>query len=148
MPSLKKFLSEKGYIRIPLVLTKTNHFEIKAKINGIEGRFILDTGASSTCVGFDCIEHFNLTTQESEIKASGAGATNMNTQISKKNTLKIGKWKKDKVKLVLFDLSHVNSALTTHKALPVHGIIGADILKKTKAIIDYDKKVLFLRYSF
>lgn len=145
MLSLKKFLSKKGYNRVPLVLTKTNHFEVKAKINNIEGRFILDTGASNTCVGLDCIEHFNLATQDSKIKAAGAGAINMHTQISKKNTLKIGKWEKEKVKLVLFDLSHVNSALTTHNALPVHGIIGADILKKTKAIIDYNKKVVFLR---
>lgn len=145
MQSLKKFLSEKGYHRTPLVLTKTNHFEIKAKINNIEGRFILDTGASNTCVGLDCIEHFNLTTQDSKIKAAGAGAINMNTKISKKNTIKIGKWNKGKIKLVLFDLSHVNTALTTHNALPVHGIIGADILKKTKAIIDYNKKVVFLK---
>ena len=146
MLNLKKILSENGYIRIPLTLTKTNHLEVKAKINGVEGRFILDTGASSTCIGFDCIDHFNLVTEESEIKASGAGATNMLTQTSKKNILKIGNWKKEKVKLILFDLSHVNSALIVHKSIPVHGIIGADILKKTKAIIDYDKKVLFLKY--
>ncbi len=145
MLSLKKFLSDKGYIRVPLLLTKTNHFEVKAKINGIEGRFILDTGASNTCVGFDCIDHFNLITQESKIKASGAGATNMDTQMSKKNTLKMGKWEKGKVKIVLFDLKHINAALALYNAIPVHGIIGADILKKGKAIIDYDKKVLFLR---
>ncbi|UOB19042.1 retropepsin-like aspartic protease [Abyssalbus ytuae] len=145
MLSLKKFLTEKGYFKTSLVLTNTNHFEVTAKINEIEGRFILDTGASNTCVGFDCIEHFNLITQESEIKAAGAGATNMVTQISKKNSLEIGNWKKDKVKIVLFDLTHVNSALTIHDALPVHGIIGADMLKKGKAIIDYEKKILFLK---
>jgi len=145
MQSLKKFLHDKGYIRVPLTITKTNHLEIVAKINGIEGRFILDTGASSTCVGMDSVEHFKLRTQESEIKASGAGASNMLTQISKKNSIEISKWFHKKIKIVLFDLSHVNNALIRHDALPVHGIIGADILKKSKAIIDYHKKAVFLK---
>lgn len=145
MKSLTKILLEKGYIKIPLVFTKTNHFEVVAKLNDTEGRFILDTGASNTCVGFDCIKHFDLISKDSEIKASGAGATDMLTQISKKNILQIGDWKKHKVSIVLFDLNHVNSALTLHEAMPVHGIIGADVLKKGKAIIDYDKKMLFLK---
>jgi len=145
METLEEHLINKGYIKIKLKFTKTNHFEIKASINGVNGRFILDTGASSSCVGFEAIETFNLTAKDSKIKAAGAGATDMLTQISKKNTLKIGKWKKDKVVLVLFNLSHVNTALTNHNAKPVDGIIGADILKKSKAVIDYDKKYLYLK---
>ena len=69
----------------------------------------------------------------------------MLTQISKKNKLKIGKWKKDKIALILFNLSHVNTALLSHNSKPIDGIIGADILKKGKAIIDYDKRVLYLK---
>jgi hypothetical protein len=145
MLSLKKFLKDKNYIRVPLVFTATNHFEIVAKINGISGRFILDTGASNTCVGMDKIEFFNLISKESEIKAAGAGATNMETLISTKNKIQIGKWGREKQKIVLFDLTHVNEALTTHKALPVDGIIGADVLKKTKAIIDYKKSYVYLK---
>lgn len=144
MSSLKNFLKKKNYTKVPLVLTATNHFEIMAKVNGITGRFILDTGASNTCVGFDKIDFFNLTSKESKIKAAGAGATNMETLISTKNKIEIGNWKKNKLKIVLFDLVHVNEALTTHKALPVDGIIGADILKKSKAIIDYPRSCVYL----
>ena len=145
MLSLKKFLKNKNYIRVPLVFTATNHFEIVAKINGISGRFILDTGASNTCIGLDKIEFFNLISKESKVKAAGAGATNMETLISIKNKIEIGKWRKQKHKIVLFDLTHVNEALTTHKALPVDGVIGADILKKAKAIIDYKKSFVYLK---
>ncbi len=145
MSSLKKFLKNKNYIRIPLILTATDHFEIIGKINGVKGRFILDTGASNTCVGFDKIDYFKLISKASEIKAAGAGATNMETLVSSKNLIEIGKWQKKKLKIVLFDLVHVNEALITHKALPVDGIIGADILKKAKAIIDYNKKCVYLK---
>lgn len=145
MKTLKKFLKYKKYVRIPILLTETNHFEISAMINGISGRFILDTGASSTCVGMDKIEHFNMISEVTDIKAAGAGATEMETLISTKNKIQIGDWTKKKQKIVLFDLIHVNQALTSHNSLPVDGIIGADVLKKAKAVIDYDKKSLYLK---
>lgn len=145
MKNLQDFLLEKGYIKVKLKLTKTNHFEIRATINNQKGRFILDTGASSSCVGFEAIDTFNLTVKDSDIKAAGAGAIDMDTQISTKNKLKIGKWQKEKVALILFNLIHVNTALINHNSNPVDGIIGADILKKGKAIIDYEKKYLYLK---
>ncbi len=123
----------------------TNHLELKGKINGIKGRFILDTGASNSCVGLDMIEYFNLDAQESETKAAGAGATDMETQQSDNNLLKIGDWRTSKCHLVLFNLSHVNTALTQHNADEVHGIIGADVLRKGKAIIDYSNNILYLK---
>ncbi|RIV43068.1 MULTISPECIES: retropepsin-like aspartic protease family protein [Flagellimonas] len=145
MTSLKKFLKSKDYIKVPLVFTETNHFEIVAKINGVSGKFILDTGASNTCVGIDKIEFFKMASEATDIKAAGAGATEMETLISSKNKIQIGDWKKSKLKIVLFDLVHVNQALVSHNALPVDGIIGADVLKKGKAVIDYNKKCLYLK---
>ncbi|WP_406685075.1 retroviral-like aspartic protease family protein [Seonamhaeicola sp. MEBiC1930] len=145
MELLQDFLLDKGYTKVKLHLTKTNHFEIKASINGQKGLFILDTGASSSCVGFEGAETFKLKTEDSSIKAAGAGAIDMDTKMSKKNKVKIGKWNHNKVVLVLFDLTHVNTALVNHNSKPVDGIIGADILKKGKGIIDYQKKYLYLK---
>lgn len=145
METLHQFLEQKAYTKIKLHLTKTNHFEIKATINGKKGLFILDTGASNSCVGFEAIETFNLKAKDSEVKAAGAGAIDMDTKTSKKNKIKIGKWTTNKIILVLFNLTHVNTALTNHNSKPVDGIIGADILKKGKAVIDYEKKYLYLK---
>ncbi|WP_458627885.1 retropepsin-like aspartic protease family protein [Winogradskyella sp. PC D3.3] len=145
METLRDFLTNKGYAKVKLKFTKTNHFEIKASINGVKGRFILDTGASNSCVGFEAIERFNLKVKDSEIKAVGAGASDMLTQISTSNAIKVGKWKKNRVALILFNLSHVNNGLINHNADPVDGILGADVLKKGKAVIDYEKKYLYLK---
>ena len=145
MKSLQKILKKKKYIKIKLNKIATNHLELKAKINGIKGSFILDTGASNSCVSLDLIEFFKLDAKESETKAAGAGATDMETQQSENNKLKIGNWKTNNCHIVLFNLSHVNTALTQHNAQEVHGIIGADILQKGKAIIDYNKNVLYLK---
>ncbi|TXD51024.1 MULTISPECIES: retropepsin-like aspartic protease [unclassified Polaribacter] len=145
MKGIQKILKKNKYIKVKLKKTSTNHLELKAKINGVKGSFILDTGASNSCVGLDLIDFFKLDAQESDTKAAGAGATDMETQQSENNSLKIDAWKTNKCHLVLFDLSHVNTALTQHNAKKVQGIIGADILQQGKAFIDYNKKVLYLK---
>ena len=145
MKGIQKILKKNNYVTIKLKKIATNHLELKATINGIKGRFILDTGASNTCVGLDLVEHFKLTAEVSETKAAGAGAIDMETQQSKNNILKIGDCKTKKSHLILFDLSHVNCALEQHNAKKVDGIIGADVLQKGKAFIDYNKNILYLK---
>jgi predicted aspartyl protease len=144
MKQLIEILKENKYKKIKFKISKTQHLLIRAKINGFEGNFILDTGASNSCVGFESIPFFNLRPEESAIKAAGAGATGMKTQVAPNTKLAIGKWKSDDVDLVIFDLTHVNEALLVHKSKPVHGIIGADVLLKGKAIIDYFNHYLYL----
>src|SRR5699024_7353371 len=124
---------------------RSNHLELKAILNGVEGNFILDTGASNSCVGNDEAEHFNLFSKDSDIRAAGAGSSNMLTRVSENNTIEIGHWKKKKIDLVLFNLRHINQALAEHEADVVHGIIGADILERGKAVIDYKRKCLYLK---
>ncbi len=145
MNILKDFLEDQGYHSFKIKKTITNHFEIKVKINKIKGRFILDTGASNSCIGFGDIETFKLKTEESEHKASGAGSTEIDTLISKKNNLKIGKFSIKKLPLILIDLNHINMALIKQNAEEIQGIIGADVLHKGNAIIDYKKKYLYLK---
>jgi predicted aspartyl protease len=145
MEQLKEYLLTSGFHCIKLKKTVTNHFELKVKINDVKGRFILDTGASNSCVGIDMADIFHLDTQESEHKASGAGSTEIETKISKKNKLKIGGYLLKKTPLILIDLMHINLALEKQNVKPIQGIIGADILHKGEAIIDYKKKYLFLK---
>lgn len=145
MENLHLTLKEKGYKRIKFKISKTQHLLIKGKINGIEGTFILDTGASNSCVDFEGIERFELSADDSDTKAAGAGGIGMTTQTSIKNTLRLGHWKDKNFGLVIFDMSHVNEALRQYKAKPVHGILGADILMKGKAIIDYYNHCVYLK---
>ncbi|TBX70697.1 acid protease [Flavobacterium silvisoli] len=145
MKNLQELLKKEKYKKINFKVSKTQHLLIKAKINGVSGSFILDTGASNSCVGFDSVDYFKLKAGKSKTKASGAGATGMMTQIAKNNALQIGRWKTEEFHLIIFDMSHVNEALRQYKAKPVHGIIGADILLEGKAIIDYFNHCLYLK---
>jgi len=145
MKAIQELLRKEKYKKITFKVSKTQHLLIKATINGVKGNFILDTGASNSCVGFESIEKFQLATEKSATQAAGAGATGMFTQLSKNNQLQLGRWQEADFSLVVFDLTHVNMALTQHKAKPVDGIIGADVLLQGKAIIDYYNHCLYLK---
>ena len=139
------FLKSQGYTSINLIKTGTNHYQIKAVLNDIEGLFILDTGASNTCADLTQTEKFKLVSENSEIKASSATNLMQETKISKKNKLQVGKWNSKSCSVVLFDMNHINTALNERKIQKVDGIIGADTLKKGKAFIDYEKNRLYLK---
>jgi hypothetical protein len=65
---------------------------IKAKINGVAGNFILDTGASNSCIGFESIELFKVQAQDSKTMAAGRCYRNADSN-SYQQSLQLGYWK-------------------------------------------------------
>lgn len=142
--TINKFLRNKGYCPVNLIFLKTKHYLIEAKINGINGEFILDSGASNSCICITKENKFKLQSIKSKISASSATSEMSNTNISKKNSLIIGKWKYI-IDLVTFDMSHINKTFNEKEIESVDGIIGADVLKKSKAILNYKSNKLYLK---
>ena len=142
--TLNKFLKSKGYSSVKLIFLVTKHYLIEAKVNGIDGTFILDTGASNSCICTSLEDKFKVISKESKEKASSANSEMTNTKISKSNIIQIGKWE-DKINLISFDLNHINNALSQKKVSPIDGILGADILKKSNSILDYKSNKLFMK---
>ena len=142
--TLNKFLKSEGYSSVKLIFLKTKHYLIEAKVNSINGRFILDTGASNSCICTSLEDKFKVISKESKEKASSANSEMTHTKISKTNVIQIGKWNSN-VSLITFDMNHINNAFSQKEIDPIDGIIGADILKKSKAILDYKTNKLFLK---
>ncbi len=145
MATLRILLENTGFYRIPLTKLATGHYKFSAKINQRQGSFILDTGASTSCVGIDRIEKFSLLNEDSGIKAAGAGAINMETQIARNNKFSVKNLPLSATDFVLLDLFHVNEALAQANEIAVDGIIGADLLKRYKAVIDYGRNCFYLK---
>ena len=142
--TLNKFLKNKGYCSVNLIFLKTKHYLIEAKINGINGEFILDSGASNSCVCITKEYKFKLETKISKISASSATSEISETSISKKNLVSISKYE-NTIDLVTFDMSHINKTFNEKEIESIDGIIGADLLKKSKSILDYKSNKLYLK---
>ena len=131
---------------ISFLLTGSNHILIECKINYVSGIFIVDTGASNSCINYLSASKFNIEFEVSNEKASSATDEINEIFNSKENILKIGDFQKNDFDLVLFDMTFLNNSLKEKGVSEVDGIIGGDILNKLKACINYKKKEISLEF--
>jgi predicted aspartyl protease len=142
---IAEFLDQKGYHQIKLGKNEIGHYQFQIVLNGVQGNFILDTGASSSCVGTEYAEKYNLHPEESDYKAAGAGAIDMDTFQAKVETMSLGEVPIHLDNIILFDLTQINEALSQHDSCNIDGIIGAEILEQLSAIISYGEKAIYVK---
>lgn len=145
MNSLKSYLLGEGYLAIPLKKVVSGHYKLKVKVNQNEAFFILDTGASNSCMAKEYCIDYQLNFLEDMVQATGAGKQPIDTLLSKNNTLTIGNLSLKKIQFILLNMDHINNAFKTVEEEPVQGILGANHLKKLRAVIDYRKNHLYIK---
>ncbi len=126
-------------------ITKSNHIIIECKVNSINGKFIIDTGASNSCIDYLLVEKFNLSFKKYNEQASSATNQINETFFSKKNNLEIAGLIKNNFEIVLFDMSHINNSFNEKNIDEIDGIIGGDILMEFNANINYLNKKITLK---
>jgi len=143
--TLESYLVQDNYIKIELKKMSSGHLHVFGQLNGVNGNFILDTGAGATVIDKKNKEKFKMHTKNTDEKATGAGGSNIQIQVSENNQLKIGKLELFKQNLILMNLDHVNNAFESMGLEKADGVIGADILTKNKAVIDYSNLILYVK---
>lgn len=145
MNDIVTVFEQQNYFSVPFRIRKSNHLYVYAKVNRTKGLFLIDTGASNTCIDSNEQDFFKLLSKTHKAKASGAGANGMHAEMSTNNAIQLGKWKKNGIDIILLDLTHVNIALTEYNLPKVQGIIGSDLLKNNHAVIHYPLQLLFIK---
>lgn len=132
---------------LPLERSPQNHLMVRAFINGKPALMTVDTGAPVSAVAMQRREYFGLQTMAAggeipqRLNVNGA----FNTVVSAK-TLRLGSLNLLDEPLVAIDLRGRPRAKAKGLDEPViDGILGADILFPTKAVVDCDKQLLFLK---
>jgi len=126
-----------------LRVTKTKHLWCAARVNGKNAVLLVDTGASNSCIHSELQEHFELILKGEPFDAAGASAGKMKATLTSKCKLELSKDSADKHAFVLLDLNHVNQTLQNQGTRKIDGILGADFLKRKKAVIDYGERMLY-----
>ena len=89
--TLRNLLQDEGFERVPLKKLLSGHYRLALSINGKPANLILDTGASTSCIGFSRVERFGILSEESNLKATGAGASELETRMASNVKLQIAK---------------------------------------------------------
>ena len=132
-------------INVPIRVIKLEdgfHIFISAKLNGKNATLIVDTGASRSAFDKERVKKFvsEKNIEKHEKLASGIGTNSMKSQMTSIEKFQIGKIELRNYPAVLLDFSHVVTAYRQMGVKPIDGVLGSDILKNFKAVIDYGKK--------
>jgi len=124
------------------------HLLIKILINKKVAKVIIDTGASKTVFDNQRIKKYvgKKTFKKHDSLSTGLGTSTMTSELVSIKKIKIGELEIVNYKTILLDLSHVNNSYEQIKLKPVDGVLGSDLLLKYSAVIDYDKKILKLKF--
>ncbi len=131
---------------ISFIISSTNHIIIECEVNYVSGVFLVDTGASNSCINYLSASKFNIDFKKSNEIASSATNKISETYHSKNNTLKIGDCEITNFDIVLFDMTFINNSLKEKEINELEGIIGGDILNQLNACINYKKKEIILEF--
>lgn len=147
---IKKMSRKKNFV-IKIKLIKIDregcHLCVSGKIKNKKINLIIDTGASQTIFDKNRISNYigHEDFQKAESLSSGLGTNTMESHMVEFKGFTIGDMEFPHEKMMLLDLSHVNESYTMMNLKPIDGVIGGDLLKKYRAIIDYDKKQITFR---
>jgi predicted aspartyl protease len=131
---------------LPLVRSRQNHLVVRAFINGKPAWLTVDSGAPVSAIALHRRDHFRLTpvTAKSNLPARVQinGAFN-NVAIARK--LRIGALTLMDEPVVVVDFGRPSRAARLRHEPQIDGIIGADILFPTKAVLDCQRQLLILK---
>lgn len=136
---------------IPIKVLKLEdgfHLLVDLRVNGKPAKMLIDTGASKTVFDKGRSARFISPDvfEKHDKLSTGLGTSTMKSHLADIREMRLGKISVRDYKTVIIDLSHVNVAYGQLKQKPIDGVLGSDVLKKFRAIIDFGKKKLVLSY--
>lgn len=124
------------------------HLLIAIKINGKKANMLVDTGASRTVFDINRISKFTSKKKfgMNNQLSTGLGTNTMQSHNTILKKLKIGKLEIENFEAILLDLKHVNESYEKIGLGTIDGVLGGEILVSFKAVIDYGKKQIKLKW--
>ena len=136
------------YIEVPLQLLDIEgegfHIMVKGLIHGKEAHFLIDTGASRSVFDPKTISTFidDLTFEKKEGLTAGVGSSDLESATFKIDVFSIGEVEIHDYEAVALDLENIHEMYGKLDLPHIDGILGGDLLKRYKAVINYKLKKL------
>lgn len=124
------------------------HLMTYGLINGKKASFLIDTGASRTVFDLEGIKSFlsDQAFEENEKLSTGLGTNSMPSQVTQIDTITFGELIIKNYTAVVIDLTHVHQSYKILGLPEINGVLGGDILRTYKCVINYRKKKLKFYY--
>ena len=138
------------YLEIPIQLLDIEgegfHIMVKGMIHGKEANFLIDTGASRSVFDPKTISSFidNLTFEKKEGLTAGVGSSDLESSTFRIDVFSLGDMEIFNYEAVALDLENIHEMYSKLGLPHIDGIVGGDLLKRYKMVINYKGKKLRL----
>ena len=138
------------YIEVPLQLLDIEgegfHVMVKGMIHGKEANFLIDTGASRSVFDPKTIATFinNVTFEKKEGMTAGVGSSDLESSTFFIDSFTIGELEINDYEAIALDLENIHEMYDKLGLPHIDGILGGDLLKRYKAVVNYKAKKLRL----
>lgn len=138
------------YIEVPLQLLDIEgegfHIMVKGMIHGKEANFLIDTGASRSVFDPKTISNFidDIQFEKKEGLTAGVGSSDLESATFRIDVFSIGEVEIYDYEAVALDLENIHEMYGKLGLPRIDGIIGGDLLKRYKSVINYKGKKLRL----
>ncbi|HZG08220.1 MAG TPA: retropepsin-like aspartic protease [Allosphingosinicella sp.] len=132
-----------GFAAVPLRELSSGHHLVDATVNGRKATFILDTGANLSVVHAPEAKGMGLPEKGQPTGALGLGG-GMKAQQVVLERMEIGGIPIRRNRIMTSDLSQLVHVLGQMSRNRIAGIIGQDVMKEHRAVIDVARPILFL----
>ena len=132
-----------GFSSIRMTALASGHHVVAVTLNGKPGTVIVDTGAGATVIHTPYLQRFALTPGPAiGVAAVASGRIPLNPV--KVAAFAVGGTRTHLHQMYAMDLSYIVDAVNAGSPGPVQGLIGQDVLRDQKALIDVDQSILYL----
>jgi predicted aspartyl protease len=144
-PVRGKAVVDAQFEALPLIRTKQNHLLVRAFINDKPALLIVDTGSPGTVIASKRCSYFRVgnVPRNSDLPARVQVNGSYNRLVMARS-LRLGALSVSDVPAVAVDLSGARRTARAMHELEADGILGADVLFASKAVLDCQKQLLVL----
>jgi hypothetical protein len=132
-----------GFTGVPMRELASGHHIVEVTLNGRPGTFVLDTGANTTVLHTAYADEFGLAEGGRVGGAIGIGGALQARQVGV-DSFAIGHVPVRLRRIMVTDLGQIATMLAPMAGDSVHGIVGQDVMKEHRTVIDVSRSLVHL----
>lgn len=136
----------RGFEKLPIVVSDGYNLYVDGAVNGSPARMMIDTGAFTTLLHRPFVKRLRIPTQETQYQSAAINLKQEGVGVARIRKLSLGL-----INISGKDVGVVDLGGVLHDGLrrspPTVGLLGAEILRRNHAIIDFGTRTLYLRHE-
>jgi predicted aspartyl protease len=135
----------RGLQAVPIQVSDGFNLYVNGAINGKRARLMVDSGSFATLLHRSFVRRMRIPTEETAFNSSAVNLKDRGVRVARIRKLSVGSVDIVGRQVGVIDLDGVIHGGLLDASLPVAGLLGAEILKRHHAIIDFGTRTLYLK---